>query len=109
MKITIDRTHCNLCQSYCDRHVAKLIRSPLGEDRPCIQALEDDGQLELTLVIQDGANQATLMLTEQDREVLGLEGLSPFLPWTAGAAAYSLSQMRRSGAGYQTIVNRQMA
>jgi hypothetical protein len=30
MKIYIDRTHCDLCQSYCDRHVAKLIRSPLG-------------------------------------------------------------------------------
>ena len=33
MKIYIDRTHCDLCQSYCDRHVAKLIRSPLGRDR----------------------------------------------------------------------------
>jgi hypothetical protein len=82
MKITIDRTHCELCQSYCDRHVAKLIRSPLGEDRPCIQSLVDDGQPELTLVVKDGAHEATLRLTEHDREVLGLEGLSPFLPWT---------------------------
>ena len=41
MKIYIDRTHCDLCQSYCDRHVAKLIRSPLGRDRPCIQSLEE--------------------------------------------------------------------
>ena len=34
MKITIDRTHCALRQFYCDRHVAKLIRFPLHEDRP---------------------------------------------------------------------------
>ena len=86
MKIYIDRTHCDLCESYCDRHVAKLIRSPLGEDRPCIQSLVDDGRLELTLVVKDGDNQATLTLTEQDREIMGLEGLSPFLPWTAVAS-----------------------
>ena len=36
MKIYIDRTHCDLCMSYCDRHVSKLISKPLGEDRPCI-------------------------------------------------------------------------
>ena len=70
--------------------MAKLIRSPLGEDRPCIQSLEDDGELELTLVVKDGDNQATMKLTEQEREIMGLEGLSPFLPWTAarpGASA----------------------
>ena len=90
MKVTIDRTHCHICESYRDRHVARLISAPLGVDRPCIQALEDDGQPELTLVIQDGAHQATLKLTEQDRAIMGLEGLSPFLPWTAaGSGAHS--------------------
>jgi len=49
MKIVIDRTHCDMCQSYCDRHSAKLVRFPLGEDRPCIQSLEDDGLLTLTV------------------------------------------------------------
>lgn len=83
MRITIDRTHCHLCQSYCDRHVARLIQSPLGVDRPCIQSLEEDGQFELTLVIQDGAHRAILKLTEPERAVLGLVGVSPFLPWAA--------------------------
>ena len=82
MKIYIDRTHCDLCQSYCDRHVARLIQAPLGTDRPCIQGLEDDGLPELTLVVRDRGHEATLNLTEKDREILGLEGLSPFLPWT---------------------------
>jgi hypothetical protein len=82
MKIFIDRTHCDLCQSFCDRHSARLIHAPEGVDRPCIQAIEDDGQPELTLVVKDGAHEATLALNEQEREILGLEGLSPFLPWS---------------------------
>lgn len=83
MKIYVDRTHCDLCQSYCDRHVARLIRFPLGEDRPCIQALEDDGLPALTLVVKDGENEATLVLDEKNREIAALEGISTFLPWTA--------------------------
>ena len=83
MKIYVDRTHCDLCQSYCDRHVAKLIRFPLGEDRACIQALEDDGLSTLTLVVKDGDNEITLALDEKDREIAAVEGLSPFLPWAS--------------------------
>ncbi len=81
MKITIDRTTCPFCQSYCDRHAAKMFRFPLGEDRPCITALEDDGQPLLTLVVSDGANQATLTLTEEERQIVAQEGLSAILPW----------------------------
>jgi hypothetical protein len=86
MKIVIDRTHCDLCQSYCDRHVAKLIRFPEHEDRPCIKSLEDDGQSELTLVIEDGNNKAILQLTDLGREVLGLEGVSAYLQSMSDAA-----------------------
>ena len=44
----------------------------------------------MTLVVKDGDNQATLTLTEQEREVMGLEGLSPFLPWTAAGLESAL-------------------
>lgn len=81
MKFYIDRTHCDLCQSFCDRHSAKLVRFPLGEDRPCIQSVEEDGQITLTLVVTDGDQQATVVLDEADQAIAGLEGLSPFLPW----------------------------
>jgi hypothetical protein len=80
VKIYIDRTHCDLCQSYCDRHVAKLVRFPEGEDRPCIQAIEDDGSAQLTLVVENGAGPITLVLDERDREIIAYEGLSTFLP-----------------------------
>jgi hypothetical protein len=90
VRIHIDRTHCDLCQSYCDRHVARLIQKPQGEDRPCIQAVVDDGRPELTLVVQDGVNQATLTLSDEDRLIFGLEGLSPFWPWNAATSGQSL-------------------
>ena len=83
MKLVIDRTHCYLCQSYCDRHIAKLVRFPLGEDRPCLQAVEDDGQAALTLVVRDGSHEAMLSLTKQQQAAIALEGLSAFLPWSA--------------------------
>ena len=87
MKIVIDRTHCDICQSYCDRHIGRLIQSPLGQDRPCIQALEEDGLPELTLVVQDGEHEATFHLNDNDREIFGLEGVSPFLPWNQKSKA----------------------
>ncbi len=79
MKIYIDRNHCPLCQTYCDRHVAKLLRFPEHEDRPCITAIEDDGQPGLILVVDNGAGPITLALSPEDREVAALEGLSTFL------------------------------
>jgi hypothetical protein len=79
VEIYIDRAHCELCQSYCDRHVAKLVRFPEHEDRPCITALEDDGLPGLTLVVENGAGPVTLALSPQDREVAAFEGLSSFL------------------------------
>lgn len=81
MKIWIDRTDCDACTSFCDRHAAKLVRFPLGEDRPCIKAIEDDGSPLLTLVVKDGDNEATLTLSEDERAIVALEGLSPLLPW----------------------------
>ena len=53
---------------------------------PTVSGRLVDGQAELTLVVKDGNNEATLKLNDRDREVLGLEGVSPFLPWTAGPA-----------------------
>ncbi len=85
MKIVIDRTHCELCQSFCDRHSAMLVRFPLGEDRPCIQAMEDDGQAALTVVVHDGPHAATLVLDDAAQAAVAIEGLSPFLPWSASA------------------------
>jgi hypothetical protein len=80
MKIYVDRCNCNLSQGYCDRHVAKLIRFPEGEDRPCVSAIEDDGSSELTLIVKTDAGVTTLALTPEERQIAAYEGLSTFLP-----------------------------
>lgn len=81
MKIWIDRTTCPACTAFCDRHAAKLVRFPEGEDRPCIKKVEDDGSPLLTLVVRDGEQEATLTLSEEERQIVAYEGLSPLLPW----------------------------
>lgn len=80
MKIYINRTHCDACQSFCDRHVAKFIRFPDGgEDLPCVQSIEEDGADVWTLVVTDEDKVTTLVLDEAQRKIAGLEGLSDFL------------------------------
>ncbi len=81
MKVWIDRTTCPNCIAYCDRHAAKFVRFPEGEDRPCITAIEEDGSPLLTLVVKDDENEATLTLTNEQRQIVALEGLSVLLPW----------------------------
>jgi hypothetical protein len=44
-------------------------------------SIEDGGQLELTLIVKDGDNEATLALSEAERQQVALEGLSVILPW----------------------------
>jgi len=82
MKIYLDRSICNDSLPTCERRMARLIRFPLGEDRPCITAIEDDGQPELTLVVKSDGQEAVITLDEDARALAGAEGISSFLPWT---------------------------
>jgi len=82
VKIYLDRSMCNDSLPTCERRMARLIRFPLGEDRPCITAIEDDGQPELTLVVKSDGQEAVILLDEDTRSLAGTEGISSFLPWT---------------------------
>jgi hypothetical protein len=82
MKIYLDRSLCNDSLPTCERRMARLIRFPLGEDRPCITAIEEDGRPELTLVMKSDGREATIVLDRDDQELAGVEGFSAFLPWT---------------------------
>lgn len=82
MKIYLDRSFCNDSLPTCERRMARLIRFPLGEDRPCITAIEDDGRMELTLVVKSDGQEATIVLDDAARELAETEGISAFLPWS---------------------------
>jgi hypothetical protein len=43
--------------------------------------MEDDGVEALTVDVTDGQNHATLTLTEEQRQIVALEGLTILLPW----------------------------
>lgn len=82
MKIYLDRSLCNDSLPTCERRMARLIRFPLGEDRPCITAIEEDGQAELTLVMKSDGQETTIVFDQNEQELAGVEGFSAFLPWT---------------------------
>lgn len=82
VKIYLDRSICNDSLPTCERRMARLIRFPLGEDRPCITAIEDDGRPELTLVVKSEGQEAVISLDDEARALAGTEGISSFLPWT---------------------------
>jgi len=82
VKIFLDRSMCNDSLPTCERRMARLIRYPFGEDRPCITAIEDDGRPELTIVIKSEDQEATIILDDETRELAATEGISAFLPWS---------------------------
>ncbi len=82
MKIFLDRSMCDDSLPTCERRMARLIQHPLGEDRPCITAIEDDGLPELTLVVKSDGQEAVIVLDDEARRLAGTEGISAFLPWS---------------------------
>ncbi len=80
MNFYIDRSRCHTCLGNCERRIARLIRCPLEEDRPCITAIEANGRPELILVMEDTGHKAILVLGDPSHELAAAEGLSRFLP-----------------------------
>lgn len=79
MKLYIDRAICDHTLPVCERCLGRLLRYPLGEDRPCITAIEDDDDPDLKLVLKTDGQEFTLVLDDEAREMAALEGFSSFL------------------------------
>lgn len=75
MKIVMDRGYCNASGQFCSRCSAAFFRKPLGTDRPCVVAVEDDGNDELIEfeILSEGRT-LQFVLTDENREGLSLEG-----------------------------------
>lgn len=82
MKLYIDRDICDHTLPVCERCLGRLLRFPLGEDRPCITAIEEDNRPELALVLKSDGQETTLVLDDEARELAAFEGFSAFLSWT---------------------------
>lgn len=74
MKVVMDRGLCHASLAYCQRCSAAFIRHPQGHDRLCVLDVVDDGKETLTLDIRTDDRQLQIELTEEQRDVAGIEG-----------------------------------
>jgi len=79
MKITIDRDECVAVQSFCERCFGTLVLHPMGVERPCILALEDDQSEDLTVTLRSEGQEETLVITEGQRELIARDGWTAFV------------------------------
>ena len=80
MKITIDHDHCGHASAFSDRCLAATLRYPLGHERACLAAFEEDGRPELTVVlVLDGQEHTLILHNEAEREVTASVGWPAFV------------------------------
>ncbi len=80
MYVKINRNICHAHLAFCERCLGKFLDEPLGYDRQCFEAVEDDGNDEiLTLDIYTGDDHVVLELNEEQRHLVAAEGWSYFV------------------------------
>jgi hypothetical protein len=77
MRIVMDRNTCTTVLPACEECFATFLLHECVPDRGCIVDVEDDGREETTLALRYGNNEAEIIITEENRELLAYNG------WTA--------------------------
>lgn len=79
MRIVIDHDQCKHGGAFSDRCLAATIRYPLGHERYCLAAIDDDGQAELTVVLRmEGQEFSIVLHDEAEQQVAALQGWMAF-------------------------------
>ncbi len=76
MKVTIDRNICGASLNACEHCFSFFVQYPEGVDRYCIVEEVEDGSDKLTLKLLSDGLERTLVLDDQDRELVATEGWS---------------------------------
>jgi hypothetical protein len=74
MRVKINRNICSAHLAFCERCLGQFLRYPLGYERRCFESMEDDGREELTIDLISGDHEITLVLDDEQRELLAMEG-----------------------------------
>ena len=77
MRIVMDRNTCTTVLPACEECFATFLLHECVPDRGCIVDVQDDGREETTLALRYGDNEAEIIITEENRELLAYNG------WTA--------------------------
>ena len=74
MYVKINRNVCPAHLAFCERCLGQFLKYPMGYERRCFEELEDDGKAELTIDLHTGNHDVTLVLNEDERQMLAGEG-----------------------------------
>lgn len=95
MRVKVNRNVCSAPLSFCERCLGRFLEYPLGYERRCFEELEDDGKEELTLEVQSGEHQVTLVLNEEERKLLAGEGWAYFVDFPVPMYRDDVAQYER--------------
>jgi hypothetical protein len=96
MKIIMDRSYCNAALSFCERCSAAFFRNPMGTDRPCVVAVEDDGRDDLLhFEIRSDGRTIEFDLTQELQEGLAIEGWEFLADFDPGFFRYGAAERWR--------------
>ena len=76
MKVTIDRNLCDASLNACEHCFSFFVEHPEGVDRYCIIEQVEDGSDKLTLTLLTDGLERTVVLDEQERELVAMDGWS---------------------------------
>lgn len=79
MYVKINRDVCDHQLATCERCLGKFLAFPLGYERRCFEQIIDDGKEELTLEVSTGGHHVTLILDEEQRQMMATEGWASFV------------------------------
>jgi hypothetical protein len=86
MKITIDHDKCLHGGFFAEKCLAATLRSPLGHERSCMAAVEEDGKPEITVIlIEDGKEQVIILHNEDEQQAAALNAVSGVFLKPAGS------------------------
>ena len=79
MRIVLDRDTCTTILSACENCFGSFLLRGCVPDRGCIMAVEDDGHEETTLLVRYAGNEAEVLITDENRELLAYDGWSRYV------------------------------
>lgn len=79
MYVKINRNVCDHQLPICERCLGKFLEFPWGYERQCFEEVVDDGKDELTLDLESGEDTVRLVLTEEQRKMIGRDGWSQYV------------------------------
>ena len=79
MRIVLDRDTCTTILSACENCFGSFLLRGCVPDRGCIMAVEDDGHEETTLLVRYARNEAEVLITDENRELLAYDGWSRYV------------------------------